>query len=566
MKIALGQINTTIGDIDGNVDKMIAFAINAKQGGARLVIFPELAVCGYPPMDLLLKDSFIAANLAGLDRLRQSVSGIGVLAGFVDTNPDDGRPLFNACAFIDGGEIVSRQYKTLLPSYDVFDEDRYFEPAHEYTPITVDGINIGLSICEDIWNAKQINTKPRYLIDPIERLIECHPQLLINISASPFSIGKEHIRHDLVRKQARKHKVPVIYVNQVGGNDELIFDGRSIVVNADGELIARGNEFAEDLIYVDIDPNQDGTLQVHNGIVRNSSDDRTVNSYKAVVLGTKDYVRKCGFSKTVIGLSGGIDSAVTAAVAVKALGKENVVGIAMPSPYSSQGSLDDAEALAKNLGMEYRVVPIEPAMIAYNDMLAPIFEGTNRDVAEENIQARIRGGILMAISNKFNYLVLTTGNKSELAVGYCTLYGDMCGGLAVISDLLKTLVYDLAKYINEEAGREIIPRSTMEKPPSAELRPNQTDQDSLPPYVVLDGVLQAYVEQRRKPDEIVRLGYKPEVIMDVINKTDRSEYKRNQAAPGLKVTTRAFGFGWRMPIAQRFKETVGQETYQVVSK
>lgn len=566
MKVALGQINTTIGDIDGNVDKMIAFAINAKQGGARLVVFPELAVCGYPPMDLLLKDSFIAANLNGLEKLRQSVSGIAVLTGFVDMNPGDGRPLYNACAFIDGGEIISKQYKTLLPSYDVFDEDRYFEPAHEYSSITVDGITISLSICEDIWNAKQINTKPRYLIDPIERMIEQHPQLLINISASPFSIGKEHIRHDLVRNQARKHKVPVIYVNQVGGNDELIFDGRSIVVNADGELIARGNEFTEDLIYVDIDANPDGSLHVHNGIVRNSSDDRTVNSYKAVVLGTKDYVRKCGFAKALIGLSGGIDSAVTAAIAVKALGKENVVGIAMPSPYSSQGSLDDAEALAKNLDMEYRVVPIEPAMIAYNNMLAEIFEGTNRDVAEENIQARIRGGILMAISNKFNYLVLTTGNKSELAVGYCTLYGDMCGGLAVISDLLKTTVYDLAKYINEEAGREIIPRSTMEKPPSAELRPNQTDQDSLPPYVVLDGVLQAYVEQRRKPDEIVRLGYKPEVIMDVINKTDRSEYKRHQAAPGLKVTTRAFGFGWRMPIAQRFKETVGQETYQVVSK
>lgn len=566
MKVALGQINTTIGDIDGNVDKMIAFAINAKQGGARLIIFPELAVCGYPPMDLLLKDSFIAANLNGLERLRESVTGIAVLVGFVDTNPGDGRPLFNACAFIDGGEIKARQYKTLLPSYDVFDEDRYFEPAHEYVPITIDGISVGLSICEDIWNAKQINTKPRYLIDPIERIVEQHPRLLVNISASPFSTGKEHIRHDLVRNQARKHGVPVIYVNQVGGNDELIFDGRSIVVNAEGELIARGNEFTEDLIYVDIDATDDAALQVSNGVIRNSSDDRTVNSYKAVVLGTKDYVRKCGFSKTIIGLSGGIDSAVVAAIAVKALGAENVVGIAMPSPYSSQGSLDDAAALAKNLGMEYHVIPIERGMNAYNDMLGPIFEGTNRDVAEENIQARIRGGILMAISNKFNYLVLTTGNKSELAVGYCTLYGDMCGGLAVISDLLKTLVYDLAKYINEEAGREIIPKSTMEKAPSAELRPNQTDQDSLPPYVVLDGVLQAYVEQKRKPDEIVRLGYKPEVIMDVINKTDRSEYKRHQAAPGLKVTTRAFGFGWRMPIAQRFKETVGQETYQVVSK
>jgi NAD+ synthase (glutamine-hydrolysing) len=565
MKVALGQINTTIGDIDGNVDKMIAFAINARQGGARLIIFPELAVCGYPPMDLLLKDSFVHANLRGLDKLRQSVEGISVLVGFVDTNHGNGRPLYNACALLEDGEIKARRYKTLLPSYDVFDEDRYFEPAREYTPVTIDGISVGISICEDIWNSKQINTKPRYLIDPIERIVELHPQLLVNISASPFSIGKEHIRHELVRNQARKHGIPIIYVNQVGGNDELIFDGRSIVVNADGELIARGNEFTEDLIYVDIEPGEK-SVQVLNGIIRPSADDRTINSYKAVVLGTKDYVRKCGFTKTIIGLSGGIDSAVTAAIAVKALGAENVVGIAMPSPYSSQGSLDDAAALAKNLGMEYRVIPIEKAMAAFNEMLGPAFEGTNRDVSEENIQARIRGSILMAMSNKFNYLVLTTGNKSELAVGYCTLYGDMCGGIAVISDLLKTLVYDLAKYINEEAGREIIPRSTIEKPPSAELRPNQTDQDSLPPYVVLDGILQAYVEQRRKPDEIVRLGYKKEVVMDVINKTDRSEYKRHQAAPGLKVTTRAFGVGWRMPIAQRFKETVGQETYQVVSK
>ncbi|HEY9678504.1 MAG TPA: NAD+ synthase [Drouetiella sp.] len=566
MKVALGQINTTVGDIDGNVDKMIAFAINAKQGGARLVIFPELAICGYPPMDLLLKDSFISANLNGLERLRNSVQDIAVLAGFVDTNPDNGRPLYNACAFIDGGEVKVKQYKTLLPSYDVFDEDRYFEPAHEYVEFTIDGIKCCVSICEDIWNAKQINTKPRYLIDPIERCFENkHPQLLVNISASPYAVGKEHIRHDLVRNQARKYSIPVIYVNSVGGNDELIFDGRSIVVNGEGELIARGNEFAEDLVYVDIDPCDKG-LKLSNGTIRTSSDDRTVNSYKAVVLGTKDYVRKCGFGKAIIGLSGGIDSAVVAAIAVKALGSDNVVGVAMPSPFSSQGSLDDAEALAKNLGIEYRVIPIEPAMLAYQTMLAPVFEGTARDVAEENIQARIRGGILMAISNKFNYVVLTTGNKSELAVGYCTLYGDMCGGIAVISDLLKTRVYDLANYINEEAGREIIPRSTIEKPPSAELRPNQTDQDSLPPYVVLDGILQAYVEQRRKPDEIVRLGYKPEVIMDVINKTDRSEYKRHQAAPGLKVTTRAFGFGWRMPIAQRFKETVGQESYQVVSK
>ncbi len=565
MKVALGQINTTIGDIDGNVDKMIAFAINARQGGARLIIFPELAVCGYPPMDLLLKDSFVHANLRGLDKLRQSVEGISVLVGFVDTNHGNGRPLYNACALLEDGEIKARRYKTLLPSYDVFDEDRYFEPAREYMPVTIDGISVGISICEDIWNSKQINTKPRYLIDPIERIVEQHPQLLVNISASPFSIGKEHIRHELVRNQARKHGIPIIYVNQVGGNDELIFDGRSIVVNADGELIARGNEFTEDLIYVDIEPGEK-SVQVLNGIIRPSADDRTINSYKAVVLGTKDYVRKCGFTKTVIGLSGGIDSAVTAAIAVKALGSENVVGIAMPSPFSSQHSLDDAAALAKNLGMEYLVIPIEKAMIAYNEMLSPAFEGTNRDVSEENIQARIRGSILMAMSNKFNYLVLTTGNKSELAVGYCTLYGDMCGGIAVISDLLKTLVYDLAKYINEEAGKEIIPRSTIEKPPSAELRPNQTDQDSLPPYVVLDGILQAYVEQRRKPDEIVRLGYKPEVVMDVINKTDRSEYKRHQAAPGLKVTTRAFGVGWRMPIAQRFKETVGQETYQVVSK
>lgn len=579
MKIALGQINTTVGDITGNTDKMLDFANRAQDAGADLIVFPELAVAGYPPMDLLLKDSFIQANLDGLQKLKERLK-IAAVVGFVEVNHGKGRHLFNACAFIEKGAIKFVQHKTLLPTYDVFDEDRYFQPAAQHTPIQFGDFSIGLSICEDIWTRGDILEKMSYQVDPLQLLSEKKPELLINISASPFAVGKDHIRLELVKDQTRRHNLPMIYVNSVGGNDQLIFDGRSFVMNEKGELIAMAKAFEEDLIFVDVEqketPKSAKTRQTEakiapgrvkkegaltfRGTVEEFSHDRTVNTLAALVLGTRDYMRKCGFKRAVIGLSGGIDSAVTAAIAVKAVGKENVMGIAMPSPFSSQHSIDDARELAENLGIEFHIVPIEPAMKAYDTMLAPLFHGRESDVTEENIQARVRGAILMAASNKFGHLVLATGNKSELAVGYCTLYGDMCGGLAVISDLPKMMVYDVARYINEEAGKPVIPVSTIDKPPSAELRPNQLDQDSLPPYVILDGILYAYVEQRRKPDEIIRLGYRPEVVQDVINRIDRNEYKRKQAAPGLKVSSRAFGMGWRMPIAQRFQEKATAST------
>ncbi|MCC7526901.1 MAG: NAD+ synthase [Candidatus Melainabacteria bacterium] len=571
MKIALGQINTTVGDIAGNIDRMLDFANRAGKAGADLIVFPELAVTGYPPLDLLLKDSFIQANLDGLHRLKEKLP-IPAIVGFVDVNHGKGKHLYNACAFIEGGVIRAVQHKTLLPTYDVFDEDRYFQPASQHAPVQFKEINIGLSICEDIWTRGDILEKLSYQVDPLQLLSEKKPQLLINISASPFGVGKEHIRFELVKEQTRRHKLPMIYVNSVGGNDQLIFDGRSFVMNERGELVCLAKAFEEDLVYVEAEQSaaakasreveakiapgkakKERTVKL-SGTLAEFSSDRTVNTLSALVLGTRDYMGKCGFKRAVIGLSGGIDSAVTAAIAVKAVGKENVMGIAMPSPFSSKHSIDDARKLAESLGIEFHIVPIEPAMKAYETMLAPLFAGREPDVTEENIQARIRGAILMAASNKMGHLVLATGNKSELAVGYCTLYGDMCGGLAVISDLPKMMVYDLARYINEEAGKPVIPVSTIDKPPSAELRPNQLDQDSLPPYVILDGILNAYVEQRRKPDEIIRLGYRPEVVQDVINRIDRNEYKRKQAAPGLKVSSRAFGMGWRMPIAQRFQE------------
>lgn len=551
MKIGIAQINPTVGDIQGNVRKIIDFGRKAMAGGAELVIYPELAVSGYPPMDLLLKESFLQANLEGLECIARELAGTSVMVGYVDRNVGPGRPLHNACALLRDGLRVNTQYKTLLPTYDVFDEDRYFEPAREYQAMPVRDTIFGVSICEDIWNDEELYPTPRYNVNPIAHLKERGMKALINVSASPYSLSKENIRHELVRHQAIRNGIPVIYVNQVGGNDELIFDGRSIAVNAQGRLIAEAKAFEEDLIFVDIDG---GT-----GDIRQTPKDATENMYHALVLGTRDYIHKCKFKKAVVGLSGGVDSAVVATLAVEAIGKENVIGVAMPSPYSSQGSLIDAHALADNLGIEYHVVPIEPAMHAFDTMLKDVFAGTTHDITEENVQARSRGLILMSMSNKFGYLVLTTGNKSELAVGYCTLYGDMCGGLALISDVPKTMVYDLACFINEKNGREVIPESTIIKPPSAELRPNQTDQDTLPPYVVLDGILHAYVEQRQSADEIVRLGYKPEVVMDVINRIDRNEYKRYQAAPGLKVTARSFGFGWRMPIAQGFRERLNQD-------
>lgn len=560
MKIALAQINTTVGDISGNVDRMLEFAKRAKQGAADLIIFPELAVTGYPPMDLLLKDSFIQANLEGLKRLQRDLPEIACLVGFVDINQGKGRHLYNACAFIENGNLQSVQYKTLLPTYDVFDEDRYFEPASHHVPVQFKNLRIGISICEDIWTQPDLPESKNYQIDPLEILAEKSPNIMINISASPFAVGKEHVRLELVKQQTKRHKMPIIYVNSVGGNDQLIFDGRSFAMDAQGQIVARGKAFEEDLIFIDVEETvltgEKPTLKITSISAENfaQSSDRTAETYAALVLGTRDYVGKCGFKRAVIGLSGGIDSAVTAALAVAAVGKENVLGIAMPSPFSSQHSIDDAKILAENLGIEFQIVLIEQSMKAYDSMLSPLFANLADDVTEENLQARIRGAILMAVSNKKGHLVLATGNKSEIAVGYCTLYGDMCGGLAVISDLPKMAVYDVARYINQQAGRAIIPENTIEKAPSAELRPDQFDQDSLPPYVILDAIIFAYVEQRRPIAEIIRLGYSPEVVQDVINRIDRNEYKRKQAAPGLKVSSRAFGVGWRMPIAQKFKE------------
>ncbi len=507
-------------------------------------------------MDLLLKKSFVQANLAGIQEIKTKLTGITAVVGFVDVNTNDGRPLYNALAVIEDHQVKAVQYKTLLPTYDVFDEDRYFEPAQDYIAYPIGDLRLGFSICEDIWNYKQA-PRLRYQRDPIQLICKQDNNLLINISASPFSLGKQHLRHDLIKNQAQLHKIPIVYVNLVGANDQLIFDGRSIAVDAAGNLVAQAKAFEEDLILIDATKGGVQAIEADKDS-RQFPDDDPANTYAALVLGIRDYMRKCGFTRAVIGLSGGIDSAVTCALAAEAIGSQNVLGVAMPSPYSSPGSINDARALSDNLGVEMHTIPIAKAMQSYDQILAGEFAGLNPDVTEENIQARIRGAILMAMSNKLGYLVLTTGNKSELAVGYCTLYGDMCGGLAVISDVPKMGVYALAHYINQRAGRQIIPPSTIDKPPSAELRPGQADQDSLPPYAVLDGIINAYVEQRLKPDEIVKLGYRPEIVLDVIDRIDRNEYKRKQAAPGLKVTAQAFGVGWRMPIAQGFKEKLGQ--------
>jgi NAD+ synthase/NAD+ synthase (glutamine-hydrolysing) len=545
VKIALLQLNPTVGDIDGNA-RIIQHAVReAADCGADLAVTPELALVGYLPRDLLLSSDFAARSWRALHDLAASLDGMPpTLVGLPEPNPsDEGRPLFNAAALLREGRIEHRFRKALLPTYDVFDEDRYFEPFHGAQTVDLAGVRIGVSICEDIWNDRDFWKRRRYHHDPVEELVRAGSQIIVNLSASPFSVGKHQRREAMLGSMARKYGVPLVYVNQFGGNDDLIFDGRSCGFDASGACVARGRSFDGDIVICDLDGGEPvpaaADLEPESEI------------WRALVLGTRDYARKCGFSRVVLGLSGGIDSALVAAIATEALGAANVLGVLMPSPYSSAGSVDDAKALAANLGIETLTLPIIDAMGAMDRTLAEAFAGTAPGVAEENIQARIRGNLLMALSNKRGALLLTTGNKSELAVGYCTLYGDMSGGLGVIADVPKTMVYRVSRWLNTTKGCPAIPERSITKPPSAELRPDQTDQDSLPPYDVLDDILQRHIEQHQPAADIVAAGFDAAVVRRVLTLVRGAEFKRKQAAPGLKVTDRAFGTGWRMPIAAR---------------
>jgi len=543
VKIALGQINPTVGDFQGNANKMVDFARQAREAGAGLILFPELSVCGYPPRDLVERTSFVTHNREAVERIANETRGIAVICGLVTpAQADTGKSVMNSAALLKDGRIAFLQSKLLLPTYDVFDEVRNFAPARSQVLFPFCGKQMALTICEDAWNDKHFWNKRLYTFDPVEALVHAGGNFLLNISASPFWLGKRGMRHDMLATIAGNYKVPVAMVNQVGGNDSLIFDGSSIVLNPAGEVIARGKSFEEDLVYFDSDRL---TGEIHEQV---EGDEATV--YAALVLGTRDYVRKCGFRQVIIGLSGGIDSALTAAIAVDALGAGNVVGVGMPGPYSSQGSIDDARALAENLGTRFELLSITDIFESYRKTLKPVFAGSKEDITEENIQSRIRGALLMALSNKFGAIVLSTGNKSELGVGYCTLYGDMAGGLAVISDVPKTLVYKLSRYVNSR--RAVIPQASLDKPPSAELRPDQKDSDSLPPYEVLDAILEDYVEESHPPEQIAgERGFDLELVRKVVRMVERSEYKRQQAAPGLKITAKAFGYGRRFPIAAK---------------
>ncbi|HVP10385.1 MAG TPA: NAD+ synthase [Phycisphaerae bacterium] len=549
MRIALAQTNPIVGDIAGNCDKIKSRLAEARSAGADLVVFPELAICGYPPRDLVLKSRFVAAGAEAVSQLAQFTrTGPAALVGFVRHNPQPiGRNLHNALALLRRGRVVDEFYKSLLPTYDVFDEDRYFEPGQRTNVVDLDlgarCIRLGITICEDLWNDEHLVPHRLYHINPLDSLAQAGAQLVINSSASPFVVGKQDFREKLLGGQAAANKLPLIVVNQVGGNDELVFDGASCVFDPAGHVVARAKGFEEDMLIVDLDNLPASRIEPYPAPI--------ASAWQALVLGTRDYVTKCRFHEVVIGLSGGIDSAITAVIAAEALGPERVHGIAMPSRYSSDHSIADAKTLAANLGIDFQIIPIAAMHDVYESQLTPFFKGKAPDITEENIQARIRGGILMALSNKFGWLLLTTGNKSELAVGYCTLYGDMCGGLAVISDVPKTMVYELARYVNQREGREVIPLSSITKPPSAELKPNQCDQDSLPEYAVLDAILHQYIEEEKTDKEIIAQGFDPATVRDVIRKVDTNEYKRKQAATGLKVTSRAFGVGRRMPIAAR---------------
>jgi NAD+ synthase (glutamine-hydrolysing) len=549
LKIGLLQLNPTIGAFAANREKLMAAYADAVARGAEFVLAPELFLCGYPPRDLLLREDFVAANLAALAEAAQQTGAVPLCVGCVEKNPErPGRALTNAAAVLQHGKIVWRTTKSLLPTYDVFDEDRYFEPGKKTEPFVFNGHRLGLTICEDIWNDEDFWPERRYRRDPVKELIAQGAEIILNLSASPWHDGKERTRLAMLRRVARDEKIPLAQVNAVGANDELIFDGHSVALDARGEVIALGKGFAEEVLVVDL--NATGNRQPATGTSFDFPP-REALLFSALSLGIRDYVRKCGFKSVLLGLSGGIDSALIAVIAADALGAENVWGISLPARYSSGGSLTDAEQLARNLGLRYDVLPIEPVFNAVEAQLQKVFAGTPPNEAEENIQSRLRGVTLMALSNKFGGLVLTTGNKSEMAVGYCTLYGDMNGALAPIADVLKTDVYKIARWVNRE--REIIPAASITKPPSAELRPGQKDQDSLPPYDILDAILDLYVVKNLGKAEIVARGFDAAVVNDVVNKITFSEYKRRQAAPGLKVSPRAFGMGRRIPVAQRFR-------------
>src|ERR1700730_11594555 len=546
MKIGFAQLNTTVGDLQGNSDLLCQSYARLAAAGADLIITPELAITGYPPQDLVFKSRFVPETLEIVKQLHARVGRAALLVGFVDRNEGRGRPFHNAAALLECGKPIRTAHKSLLPTYDVFDEDRYFQPAAKIEPFDCGGKKIGVTICEDIWT-EHYHPRPLYDCEPTRSLIEQGAEVIVNLSASPFTLQKPAIRYEMVAALARTYHRPIFYCNAVGGNDQLIFDGNSIAVNSSGALIAQLPAFREHEQIVDTDS---------TNVVEFREESMPEQLFPALSLGLRDYLRKCGFKSAVLGLSGGVDSAVVATIAVEALGAENVVGVSMPSQYSSRGSIDDAKKLAENLGIKLLHIPIAETFAVFKNQFKEIFSGRPENETEENMQPRLRAMTLMALSNKFGHLVLSTGNKSELAVGYCTIYGDMAGGLRVISDLPKTMFYELARFINLDASRagkrEIIPASIIEKPPSAELRPNQKDQDTLPPYDVLDAILRLYVEDNLSVAEIVAQGFDEKTVRWVQRRVDLNEYKRAQAAPGLKVTSRAFGVGRRMPIAQKY--------------
>ncbi len=541
MKIALAQINPTIGDFEGNIDKMMGFIEKAKGLSCDLIVFSELVISGYPPQDLLERQDFVATNRDYLHKLVDSVTGIGVICGTVEENPNqEGRPLYNSAVLFDRGKTLHQVHKTVLASCNVFDERRYFEPGTQRSPFFYNGRKIGLTVCEDVWDDKDLVSKMPDTEETVGRMIKEGADLIINISASPYYVDKRELKLGVLGNIAREYNVPLLYVNQVGGNDSLLFEGMSMAFDSTGRVAARACDFEHDMVVFD--------TETERGQLHPITKTSTESMLKALIMGTRDYAHKCGFKKALMGISGGIDSALTACIAVRALGRENVVGVFMPSQFTSRHSVEDAKALVKNLQIELVHIPIKPIYDQILKALSPVLgDASSDDVTQQNIQARIRAVLLMALSNRFGHLVLSSGNKSELAVGYCTLYGDMIGGLAVISDVPKTAVYELARLINKE--EEVIPKRILQKPPSAELKPDQVDQDDLPPYEILDGILRAYVEEKKGPDEITAMGLDPSTVREVIGRVDRNEHKRHQAPPGLKVTGRSFGTERRYPMA-----------------